>query len=238
MLNPNVNALPTEITGGTTNNVPAHLEEVKDAINGGSLLRRLSQAQIDALSGATRPIGLSVENLTTGRTQKWDGARWVDLVDSSGATFSGDLTVSKATPRIGLADPTAGGAAGFDFSLGGVRRWVAEAAGAIGWRVNRYGAGGAYADTPLLVREATGQVVSSSHIGGVWSGSTNGIGVATFSIPASPTGNWAVALTIGGDLTVSLSGVTSSSVSIRVWLLPAMTLYAGPVVVHWHAIAY
>lgn len=79
MLNPNVNALPAAITSGTTNNVPAHIEEVKDAINNGSLLRRLSQAQIDALSGVTRPTGLIVENLTTGATQKWDGAKWVDL---------------------------------------------------------------------------------------------------------------------------------------------------------------
>lgn len=84
MINPNTNALPAAITGSTTNNVPAHIEELKDAINGGSLIRRLTQAQIDALSGVTRPIGLVVVNLTRGCPQMWTGSAWVDVAVGAG----------------------------------------------------------------------------------------------------------------------------------------------------------
>ena len=100
MINPNTNALPAAITGSTTNNVPAHLEEVKDAINGGSLLRRLSQAQIDALSGATRPTGLVVVNLTRGCPQMWTGSAWVDVAVGAGVwqAFTPTLIAEATNP--------------------------------------------------------------------------------------------------------------------------------------------
>lgn len=100
MINPNTNALPTTITGGTLNNVPAHIEEVKDAINNGSLLRRLSQAQIDALSGVTRPIGLVVVNLTRGCPQMWTGSAWVDVAVGAGVwqAFTPSLIAETTNP--------------------------------------------------------------------------------------------------------------------------------------------
>ena len=105
MINPNTNALPAAITAGTTNNVPAHIEELKDAINNGSLLRRLSQAQIDALSGVTRPIGLVVVNLTRGCQQMWTGAEWVDV--TVGAAL---LKVGSVTTSPGVSAPVSLGA--------------------------------------------------------------------------------------------------------------------------------
>ena len=100
MLNPNVNAAPTAITSGTTNNVPAHVEEVKDWINGGSINRRLTQAQIDALSGTEKTIGVVVYNSTIGALQRWDGSEWRTHFE----------------PRRGIVASAAGGYADVTFS--------------------------------------------------------------------------------------------------------------------------
>ena len=222
MLNPNTNALPAAITGGTLNNVPAHIEEVKDAINGGSLLRRLSQAQIDALSGVTRPIGLIVENLTTGATQKWDGAKWVDLVDSSGATFSGDVEVVQS----GAGDR------GLRFFDGTVRRWfVAFEQATKRLNFHRYNASGVYQGASIIL-EPSGQVVSSSHVGGVWSGVMGASGLVTLALPLSPSGNWSVTATAATNGPVNVAAVTASSVTFQ-------HSFAGvAATIHWHAIAY
>lgn len=114
MLNPNVNALPTAITGGTTNNIPAHLEEVKDAINNGSLLRRLSQAQRDALSGDQRPVGLWIHNLTSGRAEQWTGAKWEAAAhEPEWVSFAPTITAT-------MTDPTGWSGAGVYAKIGKV----------------------------------------------------------------------------------------------------------------------
>lgn len=80
----NVNALPALPAGSTANNVPSHLDLLKDAINAGSIIRRLSGAAIAALSGVELTAGTVVYNTTTGKLQVSTGAAFVDVLPVGG----------------------------------------------------------------------------------------------------------------------------------------------------------
>lgn len=109
----NVNALPALPVGSTANNVPGHLDLLKDAINAGSIIRRLSGAAIAALSGVELTAGTVVYNTTTGKLQVSTGAAFVDVADASklplaGGTMSGAIAMG-GNRVTGLAKGTATG---------------------------------------------------------------------------------------------------------------------------------
>ena len=61
------------------NNVPEDIGKVVTALEGGSIIRRLSQAQIDALTGPQKPAGLVVFNTTTQTLQVSNGSTLTDV---------------------------------------------------------------------------------------------------------------------------------------------------------------
>ena len=75
----NVNGLNALPIGATGNNIPAHIQLLKDDLNGGSIIRRLTGAQIAALTGAQKAAGVLVYNTTTDRLQVSNGSAWVDV---------------------------------------------------------------------------------------------------------------------------------------------------------------
>jgi len=62
------------------NNVPEDIGKVVSALEGGSIIRRLTSAQIAALTVAQKPAGLVVYNTTTNRPQVSNGSTFSDLV--------------------------------------------------------------------------------------------------------------------------------------------------------------
>lgn len=63
------------------NNIPTDLGNVVTALEGGSIVRRLTGAQISALTGPQKPAGLVVYNTTTNRAQISDGSTFADIHD-------------------------------------------------------------------------------------------------------------------------------------------------------------
>ncbi len=61
------------------NNVPEDIGKVVTALEAGSLVRRLTGAQIAALTSPQKPAGLVVYNTTTNRLQISDGTNFADL---------------------------------------------------------------------------------------------------------------------------------------------------------------
>ena len=68
--------------------------------------RKLTQAQIDALTGPQKPAGLIVYNTTTNRLQKSTGSTWVNLTEG---TVQAGLTGTNAQFRatVNVTFPTA-----------------------------------------------------------------------------------------------------------------------------------
>jgi hypothetical protein len=65
--------------GGDDNDSVAAITAVISALEGGSIIRRLSQAQIDALTGPQKPAGLVVYNTTAHVLQVSDGTSFVNV---------------------------------------------------------------------------------------------------------------------------------------------------------------
>ena len=61
------------------NDVPEDIGKVVTALEGGSLVKRLTGAQIAALTAPQKPAGLVVYNTTTGRLQISDGTNFADV---------------------------------------------------------------------------------------------------------------------------------------------------------------
>ena len=61
------------------NNIPNDLGLVVTALEGGSIIRRLSQAQIDALTGPQKPAGVEVYNTTANVLQVSDGSAFRNI---------------------------------------------------------------------------------------------------------------------------------------------------------------
>ena len=163
-----VNALGANDPAGTDpNNVPGDLQDLKDKINAGSIVRRLTQAQIDALPAAQKPIGVLVHNLTTQRDQRWNGVKWVALLDSgspvttsSESVFSANVYLDGPTPTLVL-DSTNGGQGVLAYKRAGQVRWNMAHRTAGELAVNQYSAAGTYNGTPLLIA-ADGRVTLNS----------------------------------------------------------------------------
>lgn len=157
MDNPNVNQLPATVLGSATNNVPRDIEALKDSINGGSLIRRLSQAQIDALSGSTRPIGLTVYNATSGRVEVWTGSRWEDV--SARAVYATGWSTSDQSVAVGASATVLYGAENDPLGLLSGGTFTAPSTGVYVLtahaKIMRGGATGLYARANLVVAGAT-----------------------------------------------------------------------------------
>ena len=111
----NVNGLNALPIGSTANNVPAHIQLLKDDLNGGSIIRRLTGAQIAALTAPEKVAGVVVYNTTTNKHQAYNGAAWVDLdavavaaLPKAGGTMSGAIAMG-SQKITGLAAGTANG---------------------------------------------------------------------------------------------------------------------------------
>ena len=65
--------------GAEANNVPEDIGKVVTALEGGSIVKRLTGAQIAALTSPQKPAGLLVYNTTTGMYQRSDGTNFRDL---------------------------------------------------------------------------------------------------------------------------------------------------------------
>lgn len=102
----------------------------------------------------------------------------------------------------------------------------------------------AYTETALAITK-DGHVSSASHVGGVSTGTTDIAGFRTLTLPASPTGNWALTVTPVVGLSTSPIGVgvvgtvTSTSAQLAFWNTASGSVLASTsTTVHWQAIAY
>ena len=94
----NVNGLNALPIGATANNIPSHIQLLKDDLNGGSIIRRLTGAQIAALSAPEKVAGVVVYNTTTGTLQVYNGSAFVDL---DAAALAAQSTANAALPKSG-----------------------------------------------------------------------------------------------------------------------------------------
>lgn len=108
----NVNGLNALPFGATANNVPAHIQLLKDDLNGGSIIRRLTGAQIAALSAPEKVAGVVVYNTTTNKLQISDGTNFANVDAAAllraGGTMSGAIAMG-SNKITGLAKGTANG---------------------------------------------------------------------------------------------------------------------------------
>ena len=94
----NVNGLNALPIGATANNVPAHIQLLKDDLNGGSIIRRLTGAAIAALSAPEKVAGVVVYNTTTGTLQVYNGSAFVNI---DAAAIAAQSTANAALPKSG-----------------------------------------------------------------------------------------------------------------------------------------
>ena len=108
----NVNGLNTLPIGATANNIPSHIQLLKDDLNGGSIIRRLTGAQIAALTAPEKVAGVVVYNTTTLKLQVSNGSSFTDIDAAAlllaGGTMAGDIAMG-SNKVTGLAKGTANG---------------------------------------------------------------------------------------------------------------------------------
>lgn len=73
-----IHGIPTP-AGGDDNDSVAAITAVISALEGGSIIRRLSQAQIDALTGPQKPAGVEIYNTTANVLQVSDGSAFRNI---------------------------------------------------------------------------------------------------------------------------------------------------------------
>ena len=106
------------------NNIPEDIGKVVTALETGSLVKRLTSAQIAALTGPQKPNGLVVFNTTTGRLQISNGTSFSDVAPlltppsfegvrtSTSTRTSSPWTINYTaeTDPLGMLDTSTGGA--------------------------------------------------------------------------------------------------------------------------------
>ena len=80
------------------NDTPEDIGKVVTALEGGSIVRRLTGAQIAALTAPQKPAGLVVYNTTTNKLQISDGTTFTDL---DATAVAAQATASAALPKSG-----------------------------------------------------------------------------------------------------------------------------------------
>ena len=78
------------------NNVPEDIGKVVTALEAGSLVKRLTGAQISALTSPKKPAGLLVYNTTTSRLQISDGTTFADIDAKTYAIGTRDTSLTLA----------------------------------------------------------------------------------------------------------------------------------------------
>lgn len=256
---PDVNELGSVPAAGTANNVPAHIQALKDSINTGSLVRRLSQAQIDALGADQKPIGVLVYNATTSRVERWTGAGWVcadggDRLPLTGGTLSGDVNLNTANVDRSIV---------FMRNVVVRRRLVyVPTTGEVRWQ--RFGETGVLQGTDLTVSDAgvvtlghatdsgdaSGTIVTKGYAdsikttadaalpaarakAGVWSGTTAVDGQVSISLGTPPSGtSWSFVPVGVKPVTCTVVSVTGGTAVVQTSVNSTAASF------HWHAIAY
>ena len=80
------------------NNVPEDIGKVVTALEAGSLVKRLTGAQISALTSPQKPAGLLVYNTTTSKLQISNGTTFADV---DAAAIAAQSTANAALPKSG-----------------------------------------------------------------------------------------------------------------------------------------
>ena len=81
------------------NNVPEDIGKVVTALEGGSIVKRLTGAQIAALTSPQKPAGLVVYNTTTSKVQVSNGTSFADIDTAPAyAAWTPTLTASSSNP--------------------------------------------------------------------------------------------------------------------------------------------
>ena len=84
------------------NDVPEDIGKVVTALEGGSLVKRLTSAQIAALTAPQKPAGLVVYNTTTNKLQRSNGTAFVDAALEPANNLSDLASASTARTNLGL----------------------------------------------------------------------------------------------------------------------------------------
>src|SRR5574343_114290 len=114
------------------NNVPEDIGKVVTALEAGSLVRRLTGAQIAALTSPQKPAGLVVYNTTTGKLQISNGTSFSDLpyLLLAGGTMSGAIEMGSQKITGLAAGSAAGDAIRFEqLPVGGQASGTTDASG-------------------------------------------------------------------------------------------------------------
>ena len=114
------------------NDVPEDIGKVVAALEAGSLVRRLTGAQIAALAAPQKPAGLVVYNTTTNRLQISDGTSFSDLpyLLLAGGTMSGAIAMGSQKITGLAAGSAAGDAIRFEqLPVGGQASGTTDASG-------------------------------------------------------------------------------------------------------------
>ena len=89
------------------NNVSEDIGKVVTALEGGSIVRRLTGAQISALTVPQKPAGLLVYNTTTNRLMVSDGSSFINVAPLvRAASISGNYTSGGITVAFASALPS------------------------------------------------------------------------------------------------------------------------------------
>lgn len=190
------------------NDVPEDIGKVVTALEGGSFIRRLTGAQIAALTGAQKTAGVMVYNTTTGKLQISNGAAWVDL----------DATAVAAQATANAALPKAGGDMSGAIAMGNNK-------------VTGLAAGSAAGDAVRFEQLMVGGQASGTTDANGYFDITHGMGttptwaVVTIESSGSPRADFAI-----------VNARSSTVIQIRVFRLDgAGPLNAGAVKVNWLA---
>jgi hypothetical protein len=181
------------------NNVPEDIGKVVTALEGGSIIRRLTGAAIAALTAPQKPAGVVVYNTTIGKLMISDGTSFVD-VDAA--------ALASAALKLPLAGGTMSGA----IAMGGSKVTGLGNGSASGDAVNK-----GQLDAVSTVANAaqpTDRVKT-------WVGSVSG-GGTTVTLGTSPTGTWSVVASVrlsgsGDERIVRVTNVTATSCVLYVW---------------------
>lgn len=154
------------------NNVPEDIGKVVTALEGGSLAKRLTQTQIDALTTAQKPNGLIVFNTTTGYLQQSNGSTFRDVAGRAVTDFA-VVGGGSAGANIYLVPSAGARPSNLFFGIGSLgpaaQRWnicrtaATETGGATGtggsdFEFQRFDNSGNLLGTPVTIRRSDGRV--------------------------------------------------------------------------------
>lgn len=236
--------------GADANDVPADMQALAERVDEVPGIESLTSAEIAALTSAQKPAGRVVWNSTTSKLQVSNGTSFADVADATklplaGGTMSGNIAMGSNKVTGLAAGTTAGDAVRYEQALLLAGGTMAGDIAMAGNKVTGLDAATTNGDA-VRYEQLTPKLDSARTTSGVWSGTTDGSGDATITLPTSPTGNWAVALTAKPDSfsdwhTVTVKSTTSTSVTFRLWRwfsAPQAAASTSSVDVHYVAVAY